>query len=389
MDSSEYSPPENDEISREWLANPLLRALLDVVREAVLIVDRDMRVVFANRAARELFVFPPQEWPRLIDIMRNREIYSCFSQALREIELFERHIVLHSGSGERSLDLRIESISSSHQDQIIGAVGAFFDKTRLEALEKVRREFFANLSHELRTPLTSIQSYTETLLSGGLQDKENNVKFVEIIAKHAARMQSLAQDISDLASIEAGKVVMRPTMVALARVAHEVTELLKDSLTAKQIRCEIAIDENFHVYADPKGLEQILFNLVQNGARFNREGGSITISARNEDSHHIITVRDSGIGIEAKHIPRIFERLYRVDESRSRKEGGTGLGLAIVKHLAQTHGGAITVESVPNQGSVFSLILPMENCSPLKAIEEEERGQGSGIKGQGRLKSEE
>jgi two-component system, OmpR family, phosphate regulon sensor histidine kinase PhoR len=350
-------------LSLEALANPLIHTLLDAVHEAVLIVDGKTRVILANRVAKQIFVFPEKERPRLVDITRNREIYNCFTQALKEEHLFEQRIELHSGGGgERSVELRVESITdidASGQRVVIGAVGALYDITRLEILERTRREFFANLSHELRTPLTSIQTYVETLLSGALYDHENNVKFLEIIAKHASRMRNLAKDISDLAAIESGNVIMRPKWLRLADVAAEVRELLKDSIAARNLRFELDIDDSFMVMADPKGLEQILFNLVQNAVHFNRTDGFIRIGAHIEPGFNVITVRDGGIGIEAKHIPRIFERLYRADESRSRKEGGTGLGLAIVKHLVQAHGGSVSVESAPNQGSLFSVFLPL------------------------------
>jgi signal transduction histidine kinase len=172
-------------------------------------------------------------------------------------------------------------------------------------------------------------------------------------------MQNLAQDISDLVSIESGNVTMSSAMLRLADLVREVLELLKDDLAAKQVRFEMEMDDELQVWADHKGLEQILFNLVQNAARFNRPGGLVKVGAHIEPGFHVITVQDTGIGIEAKHIPRIFERLYRVDESRSRKEGGTGLGLAIVKHLVQAQGGSVSVESTPNQGSTFSVYLPI------------------------------
>ncbi|MEW6732216.1 MAG: ATP-binding protein [Acidobacteriota bacterium] len=344
----------------EWLANPLLDSLFNTVSEAILVVDGEMRVALANRVARELFSFPIQTRPRLIEITRNKEIYNCFQQTLKEKCRQEQRIVLHGGGVERSLELRIESIVSIVQDreEVVGAIGTLFDITKLEALERVRREFFANLSHELRTPLTSIQSYVETLLSGALYDQDNNIKFLEIIAKHASRMQNLAKDISDLAAIESGKVTLRPQSLRLASVVREVVELLKDNMKIKGVRFESEVREDVMVRADPKGLEQILFNLVQNAINFNQPGGSVTISTHYEDGFQVINVCDTGIGIETKHITRIFERLYRVDESRSRREGGTGLGLAIVKHLVQAQGGSISVESIPNQGSRFAVYLP-------------------------------
>lgn len=342
----------------QLLHNPVIRTLLEVSHDAVIIVDRDMRVVASNRVARELFSFPSEDsQPRLVDITRNRDIYDCVQQALAAERHFERRIILHSGSKERSCDLRVRSIIAV-EVQPVGAVATLFDITKLEQLERTRREFFANLSHELRTPLTSIQSYAETLLNGAIHDDENNVKFLEIIARQAQRMQQLATDISDLAAIESGQMQLRPKNLKLAEEVREVADLLKDTFTQKQVTFASKVDEDFLVFADPKALEQILFNLIQNAAHFNKPGGSVTVEAGVSGSYKVIRVIDTGIGIEPKNIHRIFERLFRVDDSRSNKVKGTGLGLAIVKHLVKTHGGSIEVESVPGKGSAFSVFLP-------------------------------
>lgn len=347
-------------LSPEILDNPVIRTLLGVSHDAVIIVDQDMRVVAFNRVARELFSFPSEgDQPRLVDITRNRDIYDCIQQALAAERHFERRIILHLGSKERSCDLRVESIINPQTEpKVIGAVATLFDITKLEQLERTRREFFANLSHELRTPLTSIQSYAETLLNGAIDDKENNVKFLEIIARQAQRMQQLAKDISDLAAIESGQMQIRPKNLKLAEEVKEVAELLKDTFTQKRVTFISKVDEDFLVFADPKALEQILFNLIQNAANFNKPDGSVTVEAGVSGSYKVIRVIDTGIGIEPKNIHRIFERLFRVDDSRSNKVKGTGLGLAIVKHLVKTHGGSIEVESVPGRGSTFSVFLP-------------------------------
>src|SRR5262249_37817342 len=150
---------------------------------------------------------------------------------------------------------------------------------------------------------------------------------------------------------ESGKVHMHPKRLLLAEVVGEVRDLLKDAIIAKEVHFESEVDEDLTVWADHKGLEQILLNLVKNGVLFNKHGGSVKVGAYRVPGYVVITVGATGIGVEAKHSPRLFERLFRVDESRSRKEGGTGLGLAIVKHLVQAHGGSVSVESAPNQGS--------------------------------------
>ncbi|MBI4852753.1 MAG: hypothetical protein HY819_13240, partial [Acidobacteria bacterium] len=173
MSKEESLVSGNNELQYELTENPLLHALLDVVREAVLIINLDTKIVFTNRTAREIFAFPTSEHPnlRLTDITRNKEIYNCFTICLKEKNTFEKKIRLHTNSGERSLYLKVESITTSDPNlgtKVIGVVGTFFDNTKLEALEQTRREFFANLSHELRTPLTSIETYAETLLSGAI-----------------------------------------------------------------------------------------------------------------------------------------------------------------------------------------------------------------------------
>lgn len=171
-------------------------------------------------------------------------------------------------------------------------------------------------------------------------------------------MQQLAKDISDLSAIESGQITLRPKHLKLAEQVEEIAELLKDEFAQKQVNFECKVDSDFLVFADPKALEQILFNLVQNAINFNRPGGQIIVDAAVSGSYKVIQVIDTGIGIERKYFDRIFERLFRIDDSRSSKVKGTGLGLAIVKHLVKAHGGSITVESQPGKGSTFSVYLP-------------------------------
>jgi two-component system phosphate regulon sensor histidine kinase PhoR len=367
LNNTSPSAPSSDELYQYLFQQPLTSALLQVIPEALLIVNRQMQVIYANQAARELFLFSNTQCLRLVEVTRNKAVYDCFTQALDQPQLIEKHLELTVTRHEytpKSVYARLQSIVNSEDSlnslpKVIGVVGTFFDNTKLEALERMRREFFANLSHELRTPLTVIQNYTETMLSGGLEDQENNVQFIEIIAKHARRMQNLAKDISDLAAIESGKVTLQPQQIHLARLVKEIFDLLQDAAQQRQVSLMLEINANLQLRTDAKALEQIIFNLVQNGINFNHPQGSVTVSASSTDSCHIITVKDTGIGLEAKHIARIFERLYRVDESRSRREGGTGLGLAIVKHLVQQLHGSIKVESLPGKGSSFIIFLPL------------------------------
>jgi two-component system phosphate regulon sensor histidine kinase PhoR len=227
------------------------------------------------------------------------------------------------------------------------AIGVFFDITQLERLERVRQEFLSNVSHELRTPLTAIITFVETLQDGALEAPEDARRFVSIIGRNAGRMRTLIEDIMELSAIESGgtKVEARPVLLF-----HLVQETLR-ALAAKAEACGVSlvndVPPDATVYADPRRLEQMLINLVDNAVKFSRRGGAVAVRhARGE--RDLVSVSDEGEGIPAEHLPRIFERFYRVDRARSRELGGTGLGLAIVKHLhaagrsgrLRDHGGA-------------------------------------------------
>jgi two-component system phosphate regulon sensor histidine kinase PhoR len=237
-------------------------------------------------------------------------------------------------------------------------VGVFFDITELERLERIRREFFANLSHEVRTPLTVILAYAETLLDGGLDDPVNRSIFVEKLHKHAARMNGLISDISDLSAIESGQIRLAPSPVRLGTLVGETIQLIRARHGEADVSFVVHVAENLVVHADRTRLEQILYNLIDNSVKFNRAGGSVTVSATEDKGRVSITVKDSGIGIAEADLPRVFERLYRADKSRSQKIEGTGLGLAIVKHLVQAHGGEVSVASKLGEGSEFTFCIP-------------------------------
>jgi len=233
------------------------------------------------------------------------------------------------------------------------------DLTETERMEKTRRDFIANVSHELRTPLTSIQGYTETLLDGdGLG---NHVReFLEIIRKNAARMSRLTEDLLTLARVESGE-----QRFDIQRVSTE--ELLQDALesfheVARPYGVELVIENSVpdaHVDADREAMHQIFSNLIENALKYAASGKKIVLGARAAENGVEFSVRDFGPGISSEHLPRLFERFYRVDKARSRESGGTGLGLAIAKHIVLAHGGMIRAESDLNHGSAFLFVLPL------------------------------
>jgi two-component system phosphate regulon sensor histidine kinase PhoR len=250
-----------------------------------------------------------------------------------------------------------------------GAALVLHDITDLRRLERVRRDFVANVSHEFKTPLTAIQGFAETLLGGALEDKTNNRRFLEIIRTHAARLARLTDDLLELARIEAGRIELDRREVSLAEIIEACADTTRPRLEHGKLQLELRIPENLpEVSADPRRLREILQNLLDNAAQYTPSGGRVWIEARvktggdagaGDAASVTITVGDTGIGIPHADQHRIFERFYRVDAARSREAGGTGLGLAITKHLVELHGGRIWVESEVGQGSKFHFSVPV------------------------------
>lgn len=340
----------------------LLEATLNGMREGVVVVDRDTRILTTNAAARALFETPDGKLidRRLIDVTRQPLIHDAFRTALETGERAEV-TVQTQGNGRKVFELRVAPLTTSELDPGRGAIGVFFDVTRLETLERTRQEFLSNVSHELRTPLTAILAFVETLEEGAIDDPANNRRFLEIIRKNSSRMHALIDDILDLSLIESGQVNLELKQVRLAPLVHDVYASLAGRAEARKVTLRNEVPAAVSVGADPRRLEQMLTNLVDNATKFNREGGSVTVSC--EVAERIrISVTDTGEGVSADQAARLFERFYRVDRARSRDLGGSGLGLAIVKHLARAHGGEALVRSIPGEGSTFMIELP--NASP-------------------------
>jgi two-component system phosphate regulon sensor histidine kinase PhoR len=354
----------------------LFEATINGMREGLLVVDRDMRVVASNAAAHRLFNAPRGNLDdqRLTEITRNPAIYSAFLDALKGHERSEVRVETHGP--ERVFDLRVVPLGGDNDKNgggEDGALGVFIDVTRIERLERVRQEFLSNISHDLRTPLTAIMAFVETLETGALDDKENSLRFLSIIRRNAARMHDLIDDILELNAIEAGNVQVRPELIELRPIVNDVISLLEKNAAARNIVLTNEIAREATVFADARRLEQMLTNLVDNAIKFNRENGAVTIRLERSPvvgaprdgtaASDRILIEDTGEGIPAQHLARLFERFYRVDRARSQDMGGTGLGLAIVKHLALAHGGEITVTSELGKGTTFAIELPADHST--------------------------
>jgi two-component system phosphate regulon sensor histidine kinase PhoR len=346
----------------------LVETMLDSMREGMLVVDADLNVVASNAAARVLFGFgrggtaARGQLPRLNELTRNPAVLSAYLEAIERGERVEVKVAM-ADAERRVFDLRVAPLRQRRGAGLPGvaargAVGVFFDITRLERLERVRQEFLSNVSHELRTPLTAIRAFVETLDGGALEDADNNRRFLSIIDRNAARMHSLIDDILELSAIESGTAGVEARPIPLRSMIDDVLTALAARADERRVALRNEVAEDVFVHADARRLEQMLTNLCDNAIKFNAEGGAVNVSHERVGARDHIRVADTGEGIAPAHMRRIFERFYRVDRARSRALGGTGLGLAIVKHLARAHGGEATVRSTPGEGSTFTIELP-------------------------------
>jgi two-component system, OmpR family, phosphate regulon sensor histidine kinase PhoR len=244
-----------------------------------------------------------------------------------------------------------------------GLVAVLHDLTDAESIETTRRDFIANVSHELRTPLTSIQGYAETLLDG-VTTEETQRDFLEIIRKNASRMTRLTEDLLILARVESGDKKLQLRAVYAAELLHDASDYFNDHGADSGMRLDVVNEALKMVSADRDAVFQVFSNLIDNACKYASQGGRILIGAHDVEGFVQFYVRDFGPGITSEHLPRLFERFYRVDKARSRESGGTGLGLAIAKHIMLAHGGIITAESELNHGCTFVFSIPEARANP-------------------------
>jgi len=331
-----------------------LGAILESMAEGVLVTDANGQVVLANRALREMFLLGGDvEGREPIEVVRNADLHELFAEAARSSGPTSRELSIE-GLRPRRVMARVAPVEQAGA----GAVAVLSDVTELRRLETVRRDFVANVSHELRTPVAAIRGAAETLLLGGAQHAETAFEFATMIDRHAERLHRLVEDLLELSRIEARELRIDPVPLELRAEAERARELL--SLAAQARRTEVRVEVGaLRVLADQAALEHVLTNLLENAIKYSPEGSVVTVRAERRGETVRTLVEDDGPGIEARHLPRLFERFYRVDAGRSRQVGGTGLGLAIVKHLAEAMGGAVGVESTVGRGSRFWIDLPV------------------------------
>ena len=334
-----------------------LQAVLDSMVEGVIVVDRGGRVVLANGRVREFY----DTWTDVtgrtpLEAFRSVELDALIQKAAKSGESVAHELSVGSSS-PRTLRLHAVRFPSGDGPGM-GTVAVFHDVSEIARLEQVRRDFVANASHELRTPLTAIRGFAETLLaSKGPADPELRSQ-LEIIDRHAGRLGNLVEDLLELSKLEAPGLESAAMAVDVAELARGLIRDNAPRFDEKEIRVESNVTGATVAWADPRALEQVLTNLIDNAVKYTEPGGTLQIGVEGVEGVVRVSVADSGIGIPEAALERVFERFFRVDQARSRALGGTGLGLAIVRHLVRNMGGEVTLESVLGEGSTFRFSLP-------------------------------
>lgn len=336
-------------------------AILSSMVEGVVAVDTDERVITMNRAAAALLGVDPSLAQRrsIQEVVRNPDLQRLVGQALAHDEPVEEEILLRTPAGDRFLQVNGSSLRDT-DGRGIGAIAVLNDVTRLKALERMRREFVANVSHEIKTPVTAIKGFAETLLDGASDDPGAAQRFLRIIVGQADRLALIVEDLLALSSVEQAKEgdAIELREAGMGEVLQAAVEVCGPKALAKGITVRLDTSPVGVAGINPPLLEQAVVNLIDNAVKYSPEGSTVEVTQRLVADEVVICVRDEGIGIAREHLPHLFERFYRVDKARSRAVGGTGLGLAIVKHIAEAHHGRVSVESTPGKGSVFCIHLP-------------------------------
>lgn len=366
----------SDQITRLRAQQSELEAILRSMEGGLIAISAEQDILRINRIARKMLRLRHEDvrGMRLSDVVSDPALRRFAADAISDPSRRTEEVEI--GTDPRQVVRATSGALLDADDEPVGAIILLTDVTQLKRLESVRSDFAANVSHELRTPITNIKGYSETLLETGLSGGDVSMGFLRVIARNAERLGAIVDDMLALTNLErtdGGTLPASPTPVeAIVRGVHQ--QVAKEA-AARRISMEVDVTPGLRVMVNARLAEQALLNLVSNSLKYSSAGTRVTIRAREgelEDGRGavVMSVKDQGPGIEPEHLPRIFERFYRVDKARSREQGGTGLGLSIVKHIALVHGGQVRVESKVGEGSTFGLLLPVPGASARDPKEE-------------------
>ncbi len=353
---SKYLTEQEEKVRREIKGREEVESILFSMVEGVVATDSSGRISFMNPTAEQLFQIENDsalgKYPR--EVWREFELVEMFHQVFVTGQPQTREFQLDSP--QKVLKVEISPIRFGNYEEAQGVLAIVRDFTRIRRLENMRTDFVANVSHELRTPLTSIKGFIETLLDGGIENREITKRFLTIMYQETDRLNRLISDLLDLSQMESRQTEINRTKVFMAPLVEEVRQTLQERLAEKNMSISVELGPT-PVWADEDRIREVLFNLIDNAIKYSTSGGNIKVREVNRGDMQEFMVCDTGIGIPKESAARIFERFYRVDKARSREIGGTGLGLSIVKHAIERHDGKVWVESEPGKGSCFHFTL--------------------------------
>ncbi len=339
--------------------NTEFNSVLSSMHDGLIAVGPDRKMLYMNSKAKALFCFEGdcrKDDVELSFVVYQESILNAVDECL---ETKHTHYIDVKLGTKTSADYRVSVHPMEYDDKTWGAIIVMNDITRTLELEQLRSDFVANVSHELRTPLTSIKGYAETLKEDGVYDTKTAKRFLDIIEIEAERLNVLINDLMDLSKIENKSEDINISSHNLKKILDETIQLVSLSASKKEVEILKTIPDSLTVYVNRDRMKQLLLNLIDNGIKYNKDGGKLEVRVSAQKQMLEIIVKDTGEGIDKKDIPRLFERFYRVDKSRSKELGGTGLGLSIVKHIAELYNGSVTVTSVKGEGSEFIVKMPI------------------------------
>ena len=366
-------------VFRQRSRDHAISVIMNQMQSGIIVVDAKMHILLVTPVARKLTgIAPNSEGVAVSEACKNVNLEGVFGEAMRREGVYTNEVAARTAVGRGHRPLRFY-VSPMRQDgKVVGALAMVEDITELRRLEQVRTDFVANVSHELKTPLTSIKGFVETLQDGAINNPPMAEKFLKIIMLEAERLTRLINDILSISKLESGMNDVPTERVQLDKMAFEVADMLRIHAEEKQVTINAHRNKKpVYILGNPDHVEQMLINLIENAIKYNKPGGSVTVHVFGNEREANLTISDTGIGIPEEHLPRLFERFYRVDKGRSRSMGGTGLGLAIVKHIVRGMNGEIEVHSKFGEGTEFLVTLPI--APPPTPGEAAENGDGGEV----------
>lgn len=343
--------------------NIKLDSILNSMSSGIVAVDNRLKIMLINAATQDMFSLPASQHVLgcyFIEVIRNHQIYNLLKESVTNNTSLSGEITLGKPQ-EKIFRITTNPIRAiGMENSNAGGIVVIQDITNIKKLEQIRTEFVSNVTHELKTPLTSIRGFIETLRNGAISDTSVADKFLEIIDIEAERLYILINDILQLSEIESRQNDSNVALHDLQSILEETLPVLQPVAEKKKVQLYTEITPPLPLMVNKNRIKQLLINLIDNAIKYNHEEGAVYIKAWPEHDKIHLSIRDTGIGIEADQLPRIFERFYRVDKGRSRSMGGTGLGLSIVKHIVNFYGGELQVKSKPGEGTEFIIQFPMK-----------------------------